>query len=182
MSFLSLNLLENNSLKKILRKNNGFSLVEFIVVITILGILISFASPISKFMVRKVREREGALLVRSYLMGSTLYFGENGTNPKDFKDLSKYVSVRACKVLDPKKCKKLKSIVPQAPRKWNSIDGNYIIYMDPDLKLYTKFYAIPHKNSTQNISIFGCVNTKTGKKTIKSHNSNLHLLKFHSFC
>ena len=110
MSFFSLETLENNSLKKILRSNNGFSLVEFIVVITILGILISFASPISKFMVRKIREREVALLVRSYLMGSTLYFGENGTNPKDYKDLSKYVSVRACKVLDPKKCKKLKSI------------------------------------------------------------------------
>lgn len=181
MSF-SLRSLENNSLKKIFSDNKGFSLVEFIMVVTILGILISLASPISKFMVRKVREREGSLLIRSYLMGSTLFHGENGTNPKDYKDLSKYVSVRACKVLDPKKCKKLKSIAPQAPRKWNSIDGNYLIVMDPDLKLYTKFYAIPHKKSSQNISIFGCVNTKTGKQTIKTHNSNIHLLKFHSFC
>lgn len=182
MSFFSLKSFENNSLKKIFSNNKGFSLVEFIMVVTILGILISFASPIRGFMVRKVREREGALLIRSYLMGSTLFYGENGTNPKDYKDLSKYVSVRACKVLDPKRCKKLKSVIPQAPRKWNSVDGNYSIVMDPDLKLYTKFYAIPHKNSSQNISIFGCVNTKTGKKTIKTHNSNMHLLKFHSFC
>ena len=182
MSFFSLKSLENNSLKKIFSNNKGFSLVEFIIVVTILGILIGLASPISKFMVRKVREREGALLIRSYLMGSTLFYGENGTNPKDYKDLSEYVTVRACKVLDPKRCKKLKSVTPQAPRKWNSIDGNYLIVMDPDLKLYTKFYAIPHKNSSQNISIFGCVNTKTGKKTIKTHNSNMHLLKFHSFC
>ncbi len=182
MIIISLKSLKNNLLKKISNDNKAFSLVEFIVVITILGILISFASPISRFMVRKVRQREGALLVRSYLMASTLFFGENGTNPRDYKDLTKYVSVRACKVLDPKRCKKLKSIQPQAPRKWNSLDGNYIIVMDPDLKLYTKFYAIPHKNSTQNSSIFGCVNTKTGKKTIRTHNSNLHLLKFHSFC
>ena len=182
MSFFSYKTQKNNSLKKIFSDNNGFSLVEFIIVITIIGILIGFASPISNFMVRKVREREGALIIRSYLMASTLFFGENGTNPRDYIDLSKYVSVRACKVLDPKKCKKLKSIKPQSPRKWNSLDGNYIIVMDPDLKLYTKFYAIPHKNSSQNISIFGCVNTKTGKKTVKTHNSNLHLLKFHSFC
>ena len=182
MSFLFLKSLKNNLFTERVSNNKGFSLVEFIVVVTILGILIGFASPISSFMVRKVREREGSLLIRSYLMGSTLYFGENGTNPKNYKDLSKYISVRACKVLDPKRCKKLKSVLPQEPRKWNSIDGNYIIIMDPDLNRYAKFYAIPHKNSSQNISIFGCVNTKTGKKTIRTHNTNIHLLKFHSFC
>ena len=165
-----------------LNESNGFTLVEFFIVIAIIGVLITFMNPINNFITQKAREREGSLLIRSFLEASTLYFSENGKNPNDYKDLSKYVSVRACKTLDPKMCKKMKSVKPQSPKKWNSIDGNYIIIMDTDLGLYSKFYAIPHKKSSQKKAIFGCVNTKTNRRKINMHNNNLHLLKFHSFC
>ena len=162
--------------------SSGFTLVEFFIVIAIIGALITFMNPISNFITQKAREREGSLLIRSFLEASTLYFSEHGKNPNDYKDLSKYVSVRACKTLDPRKCKKMKSVEPQSPNKWNSIDGNYIIIMDSDLSLYSKFYAIPHKNSYQKKAIFGCLNTKSNRRKINIHNNNLHLLKFHSFC
>jgi len=168
--------------KRTLQNENGFSLVEFFVVLTIIGIIISLLDPFSKFLIRKSREREGGLLIRSYLEAAKLYFGENGTAPKNYKDLSKYVSVRACRVLDPTRCKKLKSINPPKLKQWNSVDGNYIIVMDTEVALYTKFYAIPHRNSTQKLSIFGCLNTQTGRRKITAHNSNLHLLKYHSYC
>tara|TARA_Y100001968_G_C19403492_1_gene742335 strand:- start:523 stop:1050 length:528 start_codon:yes stop_codon:yes gene_type:complete len=168
--------------KRTVQDENGFSLVEFFVVLTIIVTLISLLSPFSKFMIRKSREREGGLLIRSYLEAAKLYFGENGRAPKNYQDLSKYVSVRACRVLDPKQCKKLTSIKPQRLKQWNSVDGNYIIVMDTEVPLYTKFYAIPHKKSTQQLSIFGCVNTQSGRRKITVHNSNLHLLKYHSYC
>ena len=165
-----------------LNEFNGFTMVEFFLVIAIIGVLITFMSPISNFITQKAREREGSLLIRSYLEASTLFFSENGKNPYDYEDLSKFVSVRACPTLDPKKCKKMKSVKPQSPKKWNSIDGNYKIIMDTDLSYYSKFYAIPHKKSSQKKAIFGCVNTKTNRRKINIHNNNLHLLKFHSFC
>ena len=165
-----------------LHEYNGFTLVEFFIVIAIIGLLMTFMSPVSNFITQKAREREGSLLIRSFLEASTLYFSEHGKNPNDYKDLSKYVSVRACSTLDPKKCKKMKSVNPQSLKKWNSIDGNYIIIMDTDISLYSKFYAIPHKKSSQKKAIFGCVNTKSNKRKINIHNNNLHLLKFHSFC
>ena len=166
----------------LLNESYGFTLVEFVIVVAIIGVLTTLMNPISNFITQKAREREGSLLIRSFLEASTLYFSEYGKTPNDYKDLSKYVSVRACKTLDPKICKKTKSIQPQSPKKWNSIDGNYIILMDTDLSLYSKFYAIPHKKSTQKKAIFGCVNTKSNRRKINIQNNNLHLLKFHSFC
>ena len=166
----------------LLNESNGFTLVEFVIVVAIIGLLTTFMNPISNFITQKTREREGSLLIRSFLEASTLYFSEHGKNPNDYKDLSKYVSVRACKTLDPRMCKKIKSVEPQSSNKWNSIDGNYLIIMDTDLSYYSKFYAIPHKKSSQKKAIFGCVNTKTNKRIINIHNNNLHLLKFHSFC
>ena len=177
-----------NSLKTYFKRRftlneiEGFTLVEFFMVLAIIGALITFMNPISNFVTQKAREREGSLLIRSLLEASTLYFGENGKNPSNYKDLSNYVSVRACKTLDPQMCKKNKSVEPQNPKKWNSIDGNYIILMDTDIDRYSKFYAIPHKKSSQKKAIFGCVNTKTNRRKINIQNNNLHLLKFHSFC
>ena len=163
-------------------ESNGFTIVEFLIVVAIIGLLTTFMNPLSNFVTQKAREREGSLLIRSLLEASTLFFSEYGKNPSDYKDLSKYISVRACKTLNPDMCKKMKSVTPQSANKWNSIDGNYLIIMDTDLSYYSKFYAIPHKNSSQKKAIFGCVNTKTNKRKINIHNNNLHLLKFHSFC
>ena len=46
-------------------ENNGFTIVEFLIVVAIIGLLITFMNPLSNFVTQKAREREGSLLIRS---------------------------------------------------------------------------------------------------------------------
>ena len=54
-----------------LNSEDGFTLVEFFIVIAIIGVLITFMNPINNFITQKAREREGSLLIRSFLEAST---------------------------------------------------------------------------------------------------------------
>jgi len=61
------------------RKNKGFTLIELMVVVIIVGILASVAVPIYRANIRKAMASEGAALLGSVLTAEKVYFAEHNT-------------------------------------------------------------------------------------------------------
>jgi len=65
-------------IRKFLRSKAGFTLVELMIVMVIVGILAAVAVPIYRTNVKKAMASEGAALVGSVRTGERVYFAENG--------------------------------------------------------------------------------------------------------
>ena len=88
------------------RKQGGFTLVELIVVVVIIGILSSIAVPSFQNASHKAKQKEVSLLLSSYVKASQAYYAEYGQHPKDTADLGQYINVIGCRNALPKDCKK----------------------------------------------------------------------------
>jgi prepilin-type N-terminal cleavage/methylation domain-containing protein len=66
---------------KNLRSNGGFSLVELMIVIVIIGVLAAVAVPIYNNNVRKAKMSEADAALGSIRTQLRVYYGENGTYP-----------------------------------------------------------------------------------------------------
>ena len=94
-------------IKKYLNNNHeGFTLVELIVVVVIIGILSSIAIPSFQNASHKAKQKEASLLLSSYVKASQAYYAEYGQHPKDTADLGQYINVIGCRNALPKDCKK----------------------------------------------------------------------------
>jgi len=65
-------------IRKFLRSQAGFTLVELMIVMIILGILAAVTVPIYRTNVKKAMASEGAALVGSIRTGERVYYAENG--------------------------------------------------------------------------------------------------------
>ncbi len=88
------------------RKEEGFTLVELIVVVVIIGILSSIAIPSFQNASHKARQTEASVLLASYVKASQAFFVDYGVIPVDTADLGQYVSVTGCKNALPSDCKR----------------------------------------------------------------------------
>ena len=94
-------------IKKYLNRNQeGFTLVELIVVVVIIGILSSIAIPSFQNATHKARQKEVSVLLASYVKASQAYYAEFGQLPKDTADLGKYINVIGCRNALPNDCRK----------------------------------------------------------------------------
>ncbi len=69
------------------RKNKGFTLIELMVVVIIVGILAAVAVPIYRANIKKAAASEGAALLGSVLTAEKVYYAENNTYTTDKDDL-----------------------------------------------------------------------------------------------
>ncbi len=145
------------------RDEGGFTLVELIVVVMIIGILSSIAIPSFMNAGDKAKQQEASVLISSYMKAVQAYYTSNSTPPITGKDLSEFVSVIGCQNNDPVECKKNVPIGPSETRFWNSPSGLYAIALGQKQGGITYMTAIPAGSyASTGYGVLGCFNQQTG--------------------
>ena len=111
---------------------NGFTLIELIVVVMIIGILSSIAVPQFLSSADKAKQKESSLLLGSYLKAAQSYYTEYSTVPRNAEGIQNYVSVSKCNNAGGAiACKNLAPIAARTTdTNWYSPSGNYRIRME----------------------------------------------------
>ena len=158
-------------IKKYSSNKEGFTLVELIVVVVIIGILSAIAIPSFQNASDKAKQKEPAVLISSYLKAAQSFYTEYSTIPQNTRDLGQYMTVVACRRNFPEYCKN------NPPRdytnlpsiSWTTPDGFVDIYMRIRSNKLT-FRAMPvpvYVNSGYGVS--GCYNSQTGATRVVEH-------------
>ena len=156
-------------IRKYLNRNQGgFTLVELIVVVVIIGILSSIAVPSFQNASDKAKQKEASVLISSYIKAAQSYYAEYGLTPVYSRDLGQYITVTGCLNPIPQGCKTWTPInhsTRPSPR-WISPNGYFHMKMEPRGSiLYLR--AIPSGGYSANgYGVSGCFNTQTGSTKI----------------
>ena len=160
-------------IKKYLNNNQqGFTLVELIVVVVIIGILSAIAIPSFQNASDKARQKEPAVLISSYLKAAQAFYGEYSNLPQNSRDLGVYMTVVACRRNFPAYCKNNppRDYTTLNSNSWTTPEGFFDIYMlIRNNKLTFRAMPVPvYVNAGYGVS--GCFNPQTGATRLVEHN------------
>ncbi len=163
------------------KEEEGFTLVELIVVVVIIGILSSIAIPSFQNSSLKARQKGASILVSSYIKAAQAYKLETGLDARTAGDLKDYVTVNECNAVvdEIEVCKsRTPQVVKDTSRKWNSTDGAYMILMELEQgqsggnRVF--ILAAPH-GSTSHVrngyGVAGCYRASTGAVAITNYDN-----------
>tara|TARA_Y100000589_G_scaffold140466_1_gene134161 strand:- start:546 stop:1094 length:549 start_codon:yes stop_codon:yes gene_type:complete len=144
--------------KRNIRNASGFTLVELIVVVVIIGILSAIAVPSFNNASDKAKQKEASTLLASYAKAAQAYYTEYSQTPKTVANLNEYITVVACDSDKTNECK-TKQTTSINGVQWNSPTGMYVIKMDAK-ESFTSFTATPRAgwNGYPVASVF-CIST-----------------------
>ena len=110
-------------------KKNGFTLVELIVVVAIIGILAAIAVPSFQSSSNKAKQKEASMALSSYIKAAQAYATENSRTPRNAREISEYAKVAGCRYTDAQRCKNDRIIdySRSGTSRWNLPSGNYRI-------------------------------------------------------
>ena len=102
ISIIKLNRFDRNLTARLIKRylyinGEGFTLVELIVVVVIIGILSSIAVPSFQNASKKARQRGVAAQISTYIKGAQAFYTEYGTPIRNAGNLSEFVDVIECK-------------------------------------------------------------------------------------
>ena len=133
--------LVNYLAKRNIRKESGFTLVELIVVVVIIGILSAIAIPSFNNASDKAKQKEASTLLASYAKAAQAFYTENSEVADSVSDLNQYITVSACTSNNSQSCKTSQT-TSISTLQWNSPTGMYVIQMASD-ETSTSFTATP---------------------------------------
>ena len=144
--------------KRNIKNTSGFTLVELIVVVVIIGILSSIAIPSFNNASDKAKQREASTLLASYAKAAQAFYTETSQVAESAADLDQYISVAACKSgTQIKDCKNNQERVTSGVD-WKSPSGLYDIKMTANSQKGNTFTAKPNWKGYGVSSAF-CIST-----------------------
>ena len=167
--------------KKYVNKNQkGFTLVELIVVVVMVGILTSIAVPSFQFVTKKARQRGVAAQISTYIKAAQAFYGEYSSPITNAGDLDNYVDVIECRYHLIRLCREsLRSLhrnmgqTAAFATQWNSTSGMYTITMRSSDNDRFRLNAVPQRQdswarrlSDEDFGVSGCLNYTTGSTQI----------------
>ena len=127
---------ENKLLNKKTIIDQGFTFLEFILVVSLLGLTSRLIIPSFITSLNKSRQKEASLIVNSIIKSTKSYYGIHSFLPKNIGQLSKFANYQKCNAkevddLGRKACKNsLPTLVEKNDSMFFSPSGNYKINMD----------------------------------------------------
>ena len=109
------------------RKKDGFTLVELIVVVAIIGILAAIAVPSFQASGNKAKQKEASMALGSYIKAAQAFATEYGRTPRNAREISEFAKVAGCRYNDPVRCKTdtVQNYSNSSTTRWNLPSGNY---------------------------------------------------------
>ena len=164
---------------RLIKKEEGFTLVELIVVVVIIGILSSIAVPSFQDATKKARQRGVAAQISTYIKGAQAFYTEYGTPIRNVGNLSEFVDVIECRNHLISSCKgqannhrNLGQSFPGSDQ-WNSTSGMYTISMRSSNQNRFRLNAFPQRQdsrssirSNEDYGVSGCFNYNTGATSV----------------
>lgn len=143
----------------------GFTLVELIVVVVIVGILSSIGIPAFLNLGDKAKQQEATTIVSSYIKAAQAYYVEYGSLATEAGHLDQYVTVINCNARGPnaQNCKNNAGARTYGNSKeWHSPSGLFHVKIRYD-SLRTKITAQPTGSYSQSgYGVAGCFNKLNG--------------------
>ena len=154
----------------------GFTLVELIVVVVIIGVLSSIAVPAFNNASDKAKQKEASTLIASYVKATQAFFAENSTLPDYSRDLGQFVNVSRCARYDGNYCKTAQPVDETTSTRlrvnstWASPSGLYQIYWNETRRgstNYVMWRALPAGTyANTGFGVTGCFNSATGSTKV----------------
>ena len=162
--------------RKYLNNNQeGFTLVELIVVVVIIGVLSSIVVPSFQNSSKKARQKGAGAQVATYIKAAQMFFTEYGTPVNNAGDLGIYINVVECRYHLISHCKNTNNqrdvaVSQSNSRAWNSTSGMYTLTMRSSDNSRFRLNALPQRQdmglaqaySNTDYGVSGCYNYNTG--------------------
>ena len=148
----------------------GFTLVELIVVVVIIGILSAIAIPSFQNASDKAKQKEASILISSYIKGAQSFYIEHGQIPKLSSDFGEYVAVYGCSFLDRIQCENdiYKDLSKYGHQQWFTSNRLYSIRINYTLdRVYINATPAGEYRET-GYGVTGCFNMKTGNTRVRN--------------
>ena len=183
ISFFSPVIRKEKVLKNVIKKSlndEGFTLVELIVVVMMIGILSSIAIPQFMSAADKAKQKEASAIVASMVKSATAYNTEYGALPQNMGEMSEYARFQKCMAANraTEGGSACKSATPQAvadaDTNFFSTSGHYEIDMKrTNDNAVLKIRALPNGGAyaTNGSGVTGCYNPAQGVSQVKEMSS-----------
>ena len=183
VSFFSPIIRKEKVLKNVINRSvydDGFTLVELIVVVMMIGILSSIAIPQFMSAADKAKQKEASAIVASMVKSATAYNTEYGALPINMGEMSEYARFQKCTAAKVDKeggavCKSATPVaVADADTSFYSTSGHYNITMTrTDGGSVLKIRAEPNGGAFEKngSGVTGCYNPAQGVSQVKEMSS-----------